>query len=442
MKKILVIGVGLISEPLINYLLNSEGIFLTAVDKTTKKAEQLLAGSANGKVVKLDFACEKEKLNLLVSQNDLVVSLLPPPFHPEIAKLCLKHSKNLVTCSYVSDAMQTFDEEAKQKGLVFLNEVGLDPGIDHISAMKIIKKLQAKGGKILEFYSYCGGIPAPKSALNPFCYKFSWSPRGVVSAASSNGTFLKNGVAETVENKELFTKTSLVEIPNFGCLETYINRSSLPYIEKYGIEGVQNLYRGTLRYVGWSETWNTIVNLGLISESEVFDCSKLTKIDYLASLTKIPKNELREKLPKFLGYPIFSDALKRLEWLGFFSEEPIQISEGNRIDVFTSVLLEKLSYKENEEDLTVLYHKFVVDFGTYKEKITSTLIDYGVPGKVSSMAKLVGLTAGISAKLVACEKIKTFGVQIPVLPEIYEPILAELEKNGVCFEEQSVIFND
>lgn len=436
MKKILLIGVGLVSKPLIKYLLNSPNIFLTAIDKNISNAEKLFQNHSNGKLSKLDLASQKDEFENLIEENDLAVSLLPAPFHPKVAELCLKHKKHLVTCSYVSDEMRTFSEVAEKLGLLFLNEVGLDPGIDHMSAMKIIQKVQDKGGKIIDFYSFCGGIPAPEASMNLFRYKFSWSPRGVVTAAMNDGIYLLEGEKRVVPNKNLFVKTRLIEVPHFGFLESYVNRDCFPYIEKYNIQGVRNLYRGTLRYLGWCATWNAFRILDLVEHSEEIDCTNLTKIDYLSQVTGIRKDKLEDYLPKIIGLADASDVMKRLEWLGFLSEEEIGIDKGDKVGILTSILESKLIYQEGERDMTILYHKFLVEYESHREEITSTLLDYGNPNDSKSMAKLVGLPAAVAARYIVEGKIKVKGVKIPVTPEIYNPILEELANRNVRFIEE------
>lgn len=437
MKKILLIGVGLVSKPLINYLLNSPNIFLTAIDKNISNAESLFQNHSNGELRKLDFVSQKEDFETLIKENDLVVSLLPAPFHPKVAELCLKYKKHLVTCSYVSDEMRVFDKEARELGLLFLNEVGLDPGIDHMSAMRIIRKVQDEGGKIVDFYSFCGGIPAPEASMNLLRYKFSWSPRGVVTAAMNDGIYLLEDKKRVVPNKDLFATTRLIEVPHFGFLESYVNRDCFPYIEKYNIQGVRNIYRGTLRYLGWCATWNALRKLELVEPSEEMDCTNLTKIDYLSEITGIRKDKLKKYLPRILGVSETSDVVKRLEWLGFLSEEKVGIDKGDKVGIMTSILESRLNYEEGERDMTVLYHKFLVEYGSHKEEITSTLLDYGTPNELTSMAKLVGLPAGVAARCIVEGKIEAKGVRIPVTPEIYNPILEELENRNVKFIEES-----
>ncbi len=432
MKKALVLGAGLVTKPLVKYLLDS-GYRVEAASRTVSKAESLIEGHPNGYAVQLDVN-DKMRLKDLIKNSDIVISLLPYIHHVTVAEICIQEKKNMVTASYVSDKMQKLDEKAVNAGIIILNEVGLDPGIDHMSAMKIIHRVKKKGGKIISFCSYCGGLPAPEANTNPFGYKFSWSPRGVVLAAKNNAKYLKDGKEVFVPSEELFDDCSIINVPSLGDFETYPNRDSIPYIEKYGINGTETMFRGTLRNIGWCKTWKKIVDLGFLNEKTI-GMTGLSFREFVGKL--INKNEdTKRKVAEYLKIDENSEIMKRFEWLGLLSDEKLPVTQGSALDVLSAQLLKKLQYENNECDMVVLHHEFIAEYESKKERINSTLIDFGIPDGDSSMARTVGLPAAIATKLVLEGKIDVKGVQIPTIPTIYEPILNELEKLGITFRER------
>ncbi len=431
MKKALVLGAGLVAKPLVKYLLNSE-YRVEVASRTVSKAESLIQGHPNGSAVQLDVN-DKMRLKDLIKNSDIVISLLPYIHHVTVAEICIQEKKNMVTASYVSDKMQGLNESAVNAGIIILNETGLDPGIDHMSAMKIIHRVKENGGRITSFCSYCGGLPAPEANTNPFGYKFSWSPRGVVLAAKNNAKYLKDGKEVFVPSEELFDNYSIIKIPGLGDFEAYPNRDSLPYIEKYGINRTETMFRGTLRNLGWCKTWKKIVELGFLNE-KTMDLSGLSFRAFVGKL--INKNEdTKKKVAEYLKIDENSEIMKRFEWLGLLSDEKLPAIHGSALDVLSAQLLKKLQYENNERDMVVLHHEFIAEYESKKEKINSTLIDFGIPDGDSSMARTVGLPAAISTRLILEGKIDAKGVQIPIIPEIYKPILNELEKLGITFRE-------
>ena len=299
MKKVLVLGAGLVTGPLVHYLLDQEDFQVKVASRTVEKAQKLVGTAKNGIAERLDVSDEKA-LEKLISEADLSISLLPYIYHPLVAKLCIKHKKLMVTASYVKDEMKALDEEAKRAGVILLNEIGVDPGIDHMSAMQVINRIRANGGKLVSFSSYCGGLPAPDANDNPYGYKFSWSPRGVILAGKNPARYLKDGEIVDIPGEDLFSHHWPVKIAGFGELEGYPNRDSLPYIETYGVKGVKNMFRGTLRYPGWCETMKKIAELGLLDEAERNDLAGLTFADLTAKLIGGPKENLKSGLASFL----------------------------------------------------------------------------------------------------------------------------------------------
>jgi saccharopine dehydrogenase (NADP+, L-glutamate forming) len=438
MKKILVLGAGLVSRPGVSYLLEQKNMTVTVASRTVAKAEKLVKGHGNGRAAAIDVENNRE-LAALIKDHDIVISLLPWIHHVKVANLCLEHGKHMVTTSYVSEGMKRLDAAVREKKLLFLNEMGVDPGIDHMSAMKIIHAVQAEGGKIIHFHSYCGGLPAPENNDNPFGYKFSWSPRGVVLASRNSARFLENGKIVEIEGKDLFLNYKVEEIEGLGKFEVYPNRDSVPYKELYGLKDAQTVIRGTYRNLGWCDTLKKIVDLGLVDETPIPDLKKKTFRQMLVDLVGSPAApQVKEATAKKLGLAPDSEIIKRFEWLGLFSDDPVGDFD-NRLDVLSQRLQEKLFFKPGEKDMLVLRHRFEVrNKDKSKDLITSTLIDFGIPNGDSSMARTVSLPMAIGTRLIAEDKISLRGVHAPVTPEIYEPVLAELATLNIAMKEARV----
>jgi saccharopine dehydrogenase (NADP+, L-glutamate forming)/spermidine synthase len=440
MKKVLVLGAGLVSGPLVHYLLDQPGFEVTVASRTVEKAQRIVGGAKNGVAKRVDVNDEKDLENL-ISQADLSISLLPFVYHPLVARLCVKHKKQMVTASYVKDEMRVLDEQAKQAGVILLNEIGVDPGIDHMSAMRVIDNIRNNGGELESFTSYCGGLPAPDANDNPFGYKFSWSPRGVVLAGKNPAQYLKDGKIVDIPGEELFSNHWLVNIEGFGELEAYPNRDSLPYIDTYGIHGVKGMLRGTLRYPGWCETLRNIAKMGLLDEEGRTDLSALTLSQFTAKLVN-SSGELKSDVAGFLGIKQDSAVMSNLEWLGLFSDDPVPAGAKSPVDVLAARMLEMMQYAPGEKDMLVMQHEFVAKYPDRKEKTISTMIDYGIPNGDTSMSRTVGLPAAIATRLILEGKINRPGVQVPVTPEIYEPVLTELESMGIKFREKTEVIQD
>jgi saccharopine dehydrogenase-like NADP-dependent oxidoreductase len=422
----------------VNYLLEQRSLSVTVASRTVSKAEKLVKGHANGRAVAVDVEND-QALAALVREHDIVISLLPWIHHVKVAGMCLENGKNMVTTSYVSEGMKKLDSAVLEKGLIFLNELGVDPGIDHMSAMKIIHAVAAEGGKVLHFHSYCGGLPAPENNDNPFGYKFSWSPRGVVLASRNSARFLENGKIVEIEGKNLFLNPKVEEIEGLGKFEVYPNRDSVPYKELYGLKDAQTVIRGTYRNLGWCETLKKIVDLGLVDETPRLGLKDISFKQMTAGLVGAPADKgLAQATAKKLGIAAGAPVMKRLEWLGLFGDETIP-EAGNYLDILSTRLQEKLFFKEGEKDMLILRHRFIVENkDKSQDLITSTLIDFGIPFGDSSMARTVSLPMAIGTRLIAEGKIAMKGVQTPVHPEIYEPVLRELETLNIKMVEKRV----
>lgn len=425
MRKILVLGAGLVSRPLVEYLLKQSDFQVTVASRTVSKAEKLVGNHPRGKAIALNVD-DTATLSKLIDDCDLAISLVPYAYHPVIAKLCIEKKKQMITTSYVSDAMRELDPKAKAAGILILNEIGLDPGIDHMSAMKIIHDVQNKGGKVTSFYSYCGGLPAPEANTNPFGYKFSWSPRGVLLAGRNSARYLKGGKEVAVPGPELFTHYWILNVEGLGKFEAYPNRNSLPYVDTYQLQGISTMYRGTLRNLGWCETLKKIADLGLLDDKELANIKGLT---------------YRAWVPEALLKTTPGTIIKNFEWLGLFSDEPIGLEKGSNIDILVNRMQQKMPYQPGERDMIILKHEFIAEYPEEKrqEKIESTLIDFGIPNGDSAMSRTVSLPAAIAAKLILTGKIKALGVQIPVSPEIYKLVLAELETLKIVCKEKTML---
>lgn len=422
--------------PLVRYFLESPDSSVTVADVVPDKAKAMVGRHPRGRAIGLDMA-DDSRLKKEVESADIVVSLVPNAFHPLIARICVDLKKNMVNASYVSEAMNDLDDEARNAGVVILNEVGLDPGIDHMEAMRVIQQVKAGGGKILGFTSYCGGLPAPEANTNPFGYKFSWSPRGVLLAGKSAARYLKGGKEVFVPGEELFENYAMITVPGLGEFEGYPNRNALPYIELYGIPETQTMFRGTLRYPGWCETLKKIGEIGLLDQAEK-NLGGMTYQRFVRSILGMPADwNIKKVLRERLKLRPDSKVIERLEWLGLFDEERIPAERGSALDVLENLMLKKLRYDKGERDMIVLRHEFITAGADgSRKRSTSTLIDYGLPDGDSSMARTVGLPAAIAAKMVLEGKIKRTGVLVPVYPEIYGPVLDELAGLGIVFKEE------
>jgi saccharopine dehydrogenase (NADP+, L-glutamate forming) len=454
-KNVLVLGAGLVARPLVRYLLDQAGFSVTVASRTLSKAEALVGDHSRGKAIAFDVTKDAAALSDLVAEADLAVSLLPYIHHVQVAEQCVHHCKPLVTTSYVSDGMRALDGAAREAGVILLNEIGLDPGIDHMSAMRIIHRVHDAGGEVRSFRSYCGGLPAPDANDNPLGYKFSWSPRGVVLAGRNDARYKENGHIVEIPNARLFATHFVSWVEGLGDFEAYPNRNSLPYVEQYGIPETETMYRGTLRNLGWCDVMQKLNELGYFSLDERPDLPGKTFRQVMAGL--IGKEEaanLEADLAAALNLSPNSGVMMALEWLGLLSDVPVS-DKTTLLDILADQMLVKMPYREGERDMVILVHEFVAAYPETpipgpsshegegrREYITSTLVDFGVPGGDTSMARTVGLPAAIGARLILEREINLTGVHIPVLPEIYELVLGELAQLGITCTEKTDVKRD
>lgn len=437
MKRIVVFGAGMVAGAHVDYLLNVPDFQVTVASRTLSKAEALVKDHPRGRAVQAN-SDDEAALEALIAEADLAVSLLPYAYHPTVARLCIKHGVHMVTTSYVKDAMAQLDGAARAAGVILLNEIGVDPGIDHMTAMRIIHGVAARGGRVTKFVSWCGGLPAPEANDNPFGYKFSWSPRGVLLAGKNPAHYLWDGQDVVIPGGELFDHYWTVPVAVEGQIigfDGYPNRDSLPYMQTYGIENPQTFFRGTLRYPGWCQTLRKIAELGLLEETPLSGLEGATFAQLTARLVGSDRHNVRAALAAYLDLSLDSPVIDHLDWLGLLGDEPLPGDLRSPIDILTARMLAKMQYAPGERDMLVLQHQFEAEYADGKERIISTMVDFGQPHGYTSMARTVGLPAAIAVKLILHGEIDLLGVQVPVVPEIYEPVLEELEDLGIRFIE-------
>ena len=433
-KRVLILGAGMVVQPMVDYLLENN-MLVTVASRTLQKAQKAIHGHQSGAAIGWTID-DLSSLETMVIANDLVVSLLPYTHHVAVAKLCIKHKTNMLTTSYVSEAMKALDSQAKDAGIIILNEIGVDPGFDHMTAMRIIDKVHGKGGKIEAFYSLCGALAAPEALDNPFKYKFSWSPKGVVMAGNNNAKYLENGKEVNKDTKDLFKDPLQIDFPGVGPMEVYPNRDSLSYIEIYAIPEVQTMYRGTFRYKGWCEALDALKALGLTSY-DIYDLKSKSYSDFVVEVAGLEKGlEIKSAIASKYSILSESPAMKAMEWLGLFSGQPVHLEKGSPFDVISDLMIDKMMLGKSERDMVIMQHIFTVRKSNGDlEKIKSSLLDFG-DSNYTSIAKTVALPAAIGVKMILDGKIDITGVHIPIKKEIYEPILDELENLGLKMKEE------
>lgn len=441
MKKILIIGAGRSATSLIHYLLEHAETHdwqITVADADLALAKDKVEGYSRGTEVTFNALDEAERLPYLEAA-DFVVSMLPAHLHIHVAKDCLRLEKDLATASYVSAELKALDDEVKAKGLIFLNEIGLDPGVDHMSAMQMINGIREKGGKISAFYSYTGGLVAPESDTNPWHYKFSWNPRNVVLAGQGVSQYLYEHRYRHTPYHRLFSKSELVYIPTMGWYDAYPNRTSLKYKGSYGLDDIPTIMRGTLRYKGFCKAWDILVRLGLTDDTYRMAYSDdLTYREWVRSylsptLERVGYGTLRTQLATLFNLNQADEALDKLEWLGLFSDEKIPLDEATSAQILQELLERKWKLEPEDKDMILMQHEVEYELGNQKKRHLSTLVLRGENSENTAMAKLVGLPLAIGVKNILLGNITSKGVLIPITPEIYEPVMKELDELGVQF---------
>lgn len=441
MKNVLIIGAGRSATALIGYILNEapkHNFLVTVGDADIELARRKVKDHTHGRAIWLDASKPNDRREV-IARHDVIVSLLPPQMHLEVAQDCIALGKHMVTASYVSKQVFRLGDEARQRALVFMNELGLDPGIDHMSAMQRIHQIKNNGGKINAFYSYTGGLVAPESDDNPWHYKFSWNPRNVVLAGQGTAQFLEDGKLKYIPYRRLFRQYRNVDIPGMGEWEVYANRDSLMYKEAYGLQNIRTMFRGTIRHKGFCDAWNALVRIGLTDATfPIVDSDKLTYHDLMEAFLGISQHagSVKDRVAKMIETDPDSDIMQKLEWLGLFSKRRIKLQNATPALILENLLLEKWALQPEDKDMVIMQHVFEYEQQRKRRKMTSTLVMKGTNSEETAMSRLVGLPLGIFVKLLMMGKISTTGVNIPTMPEVYEPVMAELEDYGVKFTEE------
>jgi len=444
MRKILIIGAGRSACYLIKYLLDkseSENLHITIGDLSLESAQKFTQGHPNAQGIQLDVFDAPQRIAAIKSA-DLVISMLPARFHMEAAKDCIKYKKHMVTASYVSDEMQALDDAAKANGLVFMNEIGVDPGIDHMSAMQVIDRIRDAGGKMLMFESFTGGLVAPESDDNLWNYKFTWNPRNVVLAGQGGAAeFIQEGTPKYIPYHRLFRRTEFLEVEGYGQFEALANRNSLKYMSIYGLEDVLTLYRGTMRRVGFSKAWNMFVQLGMTDDSYKIDNSEdMSYAEFVNLFLPYSPTDSVELKTRY-ALKIDQDDLmwfKLLELDIFNRTKKIGIKNASPAQALQKILEDKWTLKPEDKDMIVMYHKFGYELDGKKHQIDSKMVLIGEDQTFTAMAATVGLPVAMAALKILNKEIKTPGVQRPLSEEVYTPILKELEEYGIHFKEEEV----
>jgi saccharopine dehydrogenase-like NADP-dependent oxidoreductase len=444
MRRILIVGAGRSASALIRYLLEkstSEDLEVLIADILIENAMKLVAGHPRGKVVPLDIF-DVEKRRDLIENADIVISMLPARFHLEVARDCIDLRKNLVTASYVSKELRELDQLVTEKGLVFMNEIGLDPGIDHMSAMQVIDRIKESGARMLLFESFTGGLVAPESDDNLWNYKFTWNPRNVVLAGQGGiAKFIQEGKYKYIPYHKLFRRTEFLSIEGYGKFEAYANRDSLNYRKAYGLEDALTLYRGTIRRVGFSRAWNIFVQLGMTDDSYVMQGSEhMSYRDFTNSfLTYKPHDSVELKLRHYLKIDQDDVIWDKLVELDLFNDDKkVGLKDATPAQILQKILMDSWSLREDDKDMIVMYHKFGYEKDGKKNQIESSMVVVGEDQTFTAMAKTVGLPVAMATLQILNGKIKTPGVQLPLRREVYDNILGELESNGIRFIEKEV----
>jgi len=443
MQKILVLGAGLSSGALITYLLEhaAKGKWkVRLADISEEMARQKIMGHPAGETVKLD-AGDEDQLAYEIHNADLVISMLPARMHPRVARHCVRYGRHMITASYVSPELRELDNEARKNNVLLLNEIGVDPGIDHMSAMNLIERLRKQGAEITAFESNTGGLVAPKHDNNPWNYKFTWNPRNVVLAGQGGAQFLHNSMYKYIPYHKIFRRYERIYVLDLGEFEAYPNRDSLKYQNVYGLENVETMFRGTIRRPGFCKAWDILVQTGMTDDSYIMHHSdQLTYREYTNSfLAWSPTMNVEDKLAEYTGVDKDSETMYKIRWLGLFSNERIGLRDATPAQILQSLLEKRWKLDPDDKDMIVMQHQIEYKIGNQKKKILSSLVYTGKDAKNTAMSATVGLPVAIAARLIMEGKISLRGVHIPIHPEIYMPVLQELSEYGIRFVEEEGI---
>lgn len=444
MKTILLLGAGLSTSSLIRYLLENadeQQWHIRIVDQDLAVVKNKLNGSPYATALGFN-ALDPEERRPEIEKADLVISMLPARFHVDVAKDCVELKKDLITPSYVSAEMKELDQKAKDAGVLIMNEIGVDPGIDHMSAMRVIDNIREEGGKMHIFESFTGGLVAPESDDNPWNYKFTWNPRNVVLAGQGGAAqFIQEGKYKYIPYNKLFRRTEIIEMEDYGLFEGYANRNSLAYRSVYGIENIPTIYRGTLRRKGFSRAWDVFVQIGATDDTYVLEGSEhMTNRDFINSFLPYNENDSVElKLRHYLKIDLDDTLWDKLVWLGIFDgSKKVGLKNATPAQMLQKILEEKWALRPEDKDMIAMYHKFVYKKGGEFHEITSEMVNIGEDQTFTSMSNTVGIPMGICVKMMINNTVSLKGVRVPIDKEVYNPILNELENYDIRFKEKTV----
>ncbi len=434
MTNVLILGAGHVTKPLVDYFIERCGCGVTMAARTVSKAERIIADRPLGKAVSW-ASDQEEELARLVSEHDIVVNMIPKAHHPMVTRACLKHGRHMVTTSYETPPVKAFDAEAREKGILILNELGEDPGIDHFGTQMLLDGIRADGGRVISLHSYGSGLPSFKYNNNPMGYKFSWEPKGVFLAAQVPALYFKEGKPIAIPGDKLFDNHWIVDVEGLGTFETYANKDCTRYIKHFGLDDNVTFYRGLLRFSGYCNNMRCFIALGLLNDKDQHNFAGQTYRQFAASLVDCQPANVEAATARFLKVDIQADIINRLRWLGFFEDQPVAVDKGSRLDAFVALLMRKMAYAPGETDMTIVHIEIMAEFPDRRERRSATMVVDGSPNGDSAMSRAVALPAAMAARLILDGHIQATGVQMPpTLPKLYKPVLEELAEHGFEFQ--------
>jgi len=440
MKKIAIVGAGLMVQPMVDYFIDDCKYNVVLLDLIVSKAEIIIAGRKSGKAVSW-LNNDPVIIDNAIRDVDIVISMVPKPAHIHVAKSCLRMGKNMITTAYEIPELLALEEEAKAKGLLIINELGEVPGLDHFGTQMLLDEINEENGRVISLKSYGSGLPAFGSNNNPMGYKFSWDPRTVFVAAQTAAAYLENGKKIEIPGDKLFETFHYVEIEDLGVFESYPNKDVEKYVRPFGLDKDVSFYRGLLRYSGYCNNMRYFQELGLFQNDKTTDFEGLTYQQFTKSIINAKSTaNIQRSLAEFLNVDFNADIVHRLKWLGLFDDRPIAMKSGTNLDLLLGLMLDKMSYKPNEKDMIILSIDILAEFPDgHRERRLATMVVEGLPGSYSAMSRAVALPAAVTARLVVEGKIKATGLKMPpTLPGLYKPVLEEMRSFGYEFKRKTI----
>ena len=433
MKNILILGAGYTIRPMADYFIDKCGYRVVMATRTVSKAEDVIGGRSLGRAVAWTTD-DTEGLDRLVRESDMVMVMIPRSGHYMVAEACIRHGKPMITTDFMHEGILAYDDAARKNNVLILTELGEDPGLDNMGAKQMIDRIKAKGGRVLNLTSYGAGVPAFESNNNPFGYKFSWDPKGLMRSAVSPAATVVKG--KKLEIPKKFEAHRLVDVFGIGTFETYPSNDSSRYIPLFGLDEDITVYKGLLRYIGWCNTIIRFLDIRLIENTVEKDYTGMTYADFMADLLDVSRDgDVKKSVAGKMGLGVMDDIIKRMDWLGLFSRQPVITQKGTHSDVLVDLMLTKMVYGPGEQDMIIVHNEIEAAFATGKERWISSMVVKGIPDGETAMARAVSLPAAIAARLVLEGKIMDVGVRMPSSPGMYEPILAEMAEFGFAFKD-------